>query len=119
MSETDDTAMGDVSPQQFGSATPANSTESVPGGGDGGGRSVSDYVPSVGDMIGSPGPSDLAKRLFVGDDGMTVSDVVEQYDCSESTAYIVRGVTRMVGVTEAPPIADVAIGTLMKIRGPE
>lgn len=49
-------------------------------------------------------------RLFKGSGGMSVDDIRGEYDCSERTAYVVRGVTRIVGVDEVPPVADIAYG---------
>lgn len=51
-----------------------------------------------------------AVRMFKGDGGMSIGDIRGEYECSEKTAYVVRGVTRIVGVDEVPPVADIAYG---------
>lgn len=105
---------GDVSPDKF---AEVGDKVADAASGDGGGVG---FMSRVGDMV-SPDATDAIKygrRLFKQrGDGMTVEQVKEEYGVPDHVAYIVRGVTRMVGVSDAPPIADVLIGVAKWYRG--
>lgn len=75
-------------------------------------------LPGFSDVPVDKVPTDLLKRAVKSrGDGVTVEDVTDEYGVSDGPAFVVRGVTRMAGINDVPPVADIAVGLFKIVRG--
>ena len=99
--------------KQAAEKTAEKTTESAASGGSGGFGVFERLMQTDNELAGK-----FARIAMQGNgDGIEVAEAKEAYDCSDGAAYCIRGVTRMAGVSEIPPAADVVIGVAKLARG--